>query len=215
MANIIGRGVRVEVALTYGTAIAVSAISKTDPAVMTLAAGHNQAAKKVGYLNKVGGMSQLDGQAARITSVNTNDATLDDIDASSLADFSGPAEFIPVQTWGTVAKATSYEIGGGDGDAIDTTVLLDDIKQEENGLLAAQTLNIGVNSEDLSSAAMAFIKKAARNQAFVLVRITLKTGAVRVCRGQPSLPGENVQKGALGTGQFSLKVKGFVTEGAP
>nr|WP_297526948.1 phage tail tube protein [uncultured Roseateles sp.] len=215
MANIIGRGVRVEVALTYGTPIVVSAITKTDPAVMTLAAGHGQAAKKVGYLNSVEGMVQLEGQAVRIASVATNDATLEDVDTSVSADFTGAAEFVPVATWGTVAKATSYEIGGGDGDSIDTTVLLDDIKQEENGQLAAQTLNIGINSEDLSSAAMAFIKKAARNQQFVTFRITLKTGAVRVCRGQPSLPGESVQKSALGTGQFSVKVKGFVTEGAP
>ena len=82
MANIIGRGVRVEVALTYGTPIVVSAITKTDPAVMTLAAGHGQAAKKVGYLNSVEGMVQLEGQAVRIASVATNDATLEDVDTS-------------------------------------------------------------------------------------------------------------------------------------
>lgn len=215
MGNIIGRGVRIEVAQTLGTAIVVSAITKADPAVITLAAGHAQTAKKVGYLNSVEGMVQLDGQAVRIASLATNDATLDDVDTSASADFTGAAEFIPVTAWSTLAKATNYEIGGGEGDSIDTTVLLDDIKQEEQGQLAAQTVNIGVNSEDLATQAMQIIKKAARNQQFLVFRITLKTGAVRVFRGQPSLPGESVQKSALGTGSFSVKVKGFVTEGAP
>jgi hypothetical protein len=215
MGNIIGRGVRIEVAQTLGTAIAVTAITKADPAVMTLAAGHGQAAKKVGYLNSVEGMVQLEGQAVRIASLATNDATLDDVDTTASADFTGAAEFIPVTAWATLAKATNYEIGGGEGDSIDTTVLLDDIKQEEQGQLAAQTVNIGVNSEDLATQAMQIIKKAARNQQFLVFRITLKTGAVRVFRGQPSLPGESVQKSALGTGSFSVKVKGFVTEGAP
>jgi hypothetical protein len=215
MGNIIGRGVRVEVAKQYGAPIVVSAISKADPGIMTLASGHNMAAKKCGYLRAVNGMVQLDGQGVRIAAMDGDKATMEDVDTSDLPDFTGEAEFVPVTEWATLGKATSYEIGGGEGDSIDTSVLLDDTKQEENGLLAAQTLGFGVNSEDVASEASKILKKAARKQEFVLVRITLKGGATRLARVQPSQPGENVQKSSLGTGSISSKVKGFVTEGAP
>lgn len=44
----------------------------------------------------------------------------------------------------------------------------------------------------------------------MVFRITTKNGARRIFRGQPSLFGEDVQQGALGTGSFSVTVKGQV-----
>ncbi len=212
MALIIGRGVRVEVAKTYGLAKAVTAVTIAKPGVATSAA-HGLANKSVGYFDAVTGMSQLDGQAVRVANQATNTFELENIDTTGYVAFSG-GNFIPVTAWSTLASSTSYQIGGGDAEKLDSTTLLDDIKQEVNGLLAAQTVAININSEDVNSEALGIIEDAARAAAYCVFRITLKTGAVRIFRGQPSLPGENAQKGAIATGGFNVTAKGFVTKGA-
>lgn len=212
MTAIIGRGVKVEIEKTVGLAKTVSAVSLGKPGVATSAA-HSLANKSIGYFKDVTGMVQLDGQAVRLANQATNTFELEDIDTTDYAAFTGGL-FVPVTAWATMNVATSYQIGGGDADPLDNTTLIDDIKQELNGLLGAQNVAFNLNSETISGEAMAIIKAAARKSAFLTVRITLKTGDVRVFRGQPSLPGENVQKGAIGTGNLTFKVKGFVTEGA-
>lgn len=213
MTTIVGRGVRVEVGKTEGAAKTVTAVTQAKPGVAASTA-HGLLAKSVGYLRGVEGMVQLEGQAARLAAVTSDSFTLEDINTTDYPAFTDQAEFVPVTAWATLSKATSYAIGGGDSEPLDDTALLDDIKQEIAGLLAAQSVSIGVNAETISSEGMALVRDAARRAAYLVVRITLKDGNVRVFRGQPSLPGEDVQKGAIGTGTLSFKVKGFVCEGA-
>ena len=213
MTSIVGRGVRVEIGTAYGTDVTVSAITQANPGVVT-ATAHAQANKTVGYLDSVEGMVNLDGQAVRVAGQTTNAFNLEDINTTNLAAFSGTAVFKPVSTWATISRATSFTIGGGDAESLDDTVLLDDIKQELSGLLAAQTVSFNINSLTISDSAMSLIRTTAPDSGYLVFRITLKDGNVRVFRGQPSLPGEDVQKGAIGTGSFSVKVKGFVIEGA-
>ena len=66
----------------------------------------------------------------------------------------------------------------------------------------------------ISDAALAKVRQVARAAGYLVFRITLKDGNTRLFRGQPSLPGEDVQKGAIGTGTISVTVKGFVLRGA-
>lgn len=213
MALIIGRGVRVEVAKTYGAAKAVTAVTLAKPGVATSAA-HGLANKSAGYFDAVNGMAQLDGQAVRIANQATNTFELENIDTTNYPAFTG-GNFIPVTAWSTLGSSTGYQAGGGDAEKLDATTLLDDIKQEVNGLLAAQTVTIPINSEDVNSEALAIVEDAARASAYVVFRITYKTGATRIFRGQPSMPGENVQKSQIATGSFNVTVKGFITKGAP
>jgi len=215
MGNIVGRGVKVEVGKTEGTAKNVTAITQASPPVGTTDAAHGLTAKSVAYLRSVEGMVQLEGQAVRLAAASGSSFDIEDMDSTDFPAFSGTAELVPITVWATVTPATAYQIGGGEAEKLDATTLLDIIKQEENGLLAAQSVTIPVNAEDVSSEGMQLVKKAARKGAYLVFRITLKTGAVRVFRGQPSLPGEDVQKGQLGTGSFNVTVKGLVIEGAP
>lgn len=212
MALIIGRGVRVEVSKTVAAAKVVTAVSLAKPGVASSAA-HGLANKSVGFFDAVTGMAQLDGQAVRLANQAAGTFELEDIDTSGYPVFTG-GSFFPVSAWSTLSSATSYQLGGGDAEKLDSTGLIDDIKQEINGLLAAQTVSININSEDVNSEALGIIEAAARGSAYLVFRITLKTGAVRIFRGQPSLPGENTQKGAIGTGSFNVTVKGFITKGA-
>ena len=65
-------------------------------------------------------------------------------------------------------------------------------------------------SEDSQSEAMGLIEAAAFNQAYLVWRVTYKTGAQRVFYGTPSIPGESLQRGGLGTGSFGVKIKGRI-----
>jgi len=208
MGNLVGRGVRVEVAKTFGTAKTVSAVTQADPGVASSTA-HGLADGSIGYMDAVGGMVNLEGQAVSIDAPATDSFNLEGIDTADYPAFTS-GSLVPVTAWSTVARAASYSIAGGAGSPIDTTVLLDDIAQEEQGLLAAQTVTFNLKLEEEDDEALTLIDKAAKKQQYMLFRITTKNGARRVFRGQPSTFGEDVQQGALGTGSFSVTVKGQV-----
>lgn len=212
MASIVGRGVRVEIGITEGAAKTVTAITLASPGVAT-SATHGLANKSVGYFNNVSGMVQLEGQAARLANTAASTFELEDISTADYAAFTA-GTFVPVTVWATLGRITSYSIGGGEGEKLDDGVLLDDIKQEIQGLLAAQSVTFNLNSQSISDSSMTKLRQVARAAGYLVFRITLKDGNVRIFRGQPSLPGEDVQKGAIGTGSFAVTVRGFVTEGA-
>jgi hypothetical protein len=215
MGNIIGRGIKVEIAATYGAGIPITGISLADPAVVLAAAP--PAINAVGYFSGIGGMAQIEGQAARVKGVVAGVSfQAQSLDTTSYSAFvaGGSPLFVPVATWETLQEATAYQFGGGEATPVNVTRLIDDITQEENGLLGAQSFTIPTLAQDVPSAAQIILNKAAIAQGFVVGRVTLKSGAVRVFRGQPSLPGEDVQQGAAGTGSLGIKVKGFVLLGA-
>lgn len=211
MTSIVGRGVRVEIGTTEGSPITVSALTQANPGVAT-ATAHGLAAKSVGYMKSVGGMVQLEGQAVRLTTVTTNNFSLEDIDTTNYPAYTS-GTFVPITAWATLGRITSYSKGGGEGNKLDDTVLLDDITQQIQGLLAAETFTFNLNAMTISDAGMTKLRQTARASGYLVFRITLKDGNVRVFRGQPSLPGEDVQKGAIGTGSFSCTVTGFAIEG--
>ena len=214
MTTIVGRGVRIEIGATYGTPITISAITNANPGEAT-STSHAQAAKTCGYLSSVEGMVQLEGQAVRVGAApGTNDFDLEDINTTNMPAFSGSCTFTPVATWSTLGRITGYSIGGGEAEKLDDTVLIDDIKQEVSGLLGAQSVTFNLSAATISDSGMTAVRQAARDAAYLVFRITLKDGNVRVFRGQPSLPGEDVQKNSLGTGTFGVTVKGVVIEGA-
>lgn len=214
MGSIVGRGVKVEVAKTFGAAKIISAVSQANPGSASSTA-HAMAAKTAGYFASVEGMVNLEGQAARVGATPGVDAfNIEGVNTTDFPAFTGAADFFPVTAWSTVAKATSYSIAGGAAEKLDDSSLIDDIKQELAGQLDAQSVTINNNMETSNSEAMQIVEDAALAQGYCLFRITLKDGAVRVFRGQPSLPGEDVQKSQIGTGAFTVSVKGKVVKAA-
>lgn len=212
MTYAVGRGVRVEIQKAIGTQKAVTGVTQANPAVATSPA-HGFANGQVGFFKDVTGMVQLDQQAVRLKNVTANTFECEDINSSDWAAFTA-GNFTPISQWSTIAPAASYEIGGGASDSLDVSVLLDDIKQEEQGQLAAQTVSFDVRTETISGEAMGIVRDAARRSLARNVRVTLKDGNLRNFRGTPSLPGEKLDQGAVGSGSFAFTVSGFVTEGA-
>ena len=208
MANVKGRGVRVEIAATYAAAKVVTAVTTASTGVATSAA-HGLANDTVGYWSGVAGTAQLEGQATRVKNTATNSFDLQGLNTSGYSAFTA-GNFIPVATWATLSEATSYDIGGGAAEKLDVTRLIDITKQEEQGLLPVSNVTMDVIAQDTPSAAMLLLEAAVQTQGAVVVRITLGNGAVRVYRAEPSLPGESVQQGQVGTGSLDMAVKGFV-----
>lgn len=208
MPNVKGRGIRVEIAATFGTAKVVTAVTKANPGVATSTA-HAMTANTVGYFDNVVGMVQLEKQACRVKNPTANAFDLQGLNTTNYSDFTS-GNFIPVATWQTLAEATSYRFGGGSAEKLNATRLIDIVTQEELGNLPADALNIGLLAQDTPSAAMLLFESAVQTQGICIIRITLGNGAVRVCTIEPGLPGEDVQQGQLGTGTVDGAVKGLV-----
>ena len=154
----IARGVKLEVQKTVAVAKSVTALTQASPGVATSAA-HGMSDGAVGYFASVAGMVTLEGQAVRIDNPATNTFELQNIDTTSMPAFTS-GSFYTVTAWDTVGNSTDVDIGGGAADKQDQTTLIDDIKQEIVGLLAAQTVTVTGWTDD-QSAAMKTIEAAA------------------------------------------------------
>jgi hypothetical protein len=208
MANIKGVGVRVEIASTYGGAETVTAVTLASPGVAT-SAGHGLANNTVGYWTVTDGMPQIDGMATRVKNTATNTFDLQGVNTTAYSAFVA-GTYTPVTAWATLAEATGYDIGGGGVEQLNASRLIDVVQQFENGLLNGQPITLPTLAQDSNNAAMQLIEDAALTGGFVIVRITLQTGAVRIARCQCSLPGESVSSGQLGTGSVTLTPRGLV-----
>jgi hypothetical protein len=208
MPNIKGRGTRIEVAATFGTAKVVTAVTQAATGVATSTA-HSMANNAVGYFESVVGMVQLEKQACRAKNVTANTFDLQGLNTTNFSAFTS-GNFVNVLTWQSLAEATSYRFGGGSAEKLNATRLLDIVTQEELGNLPADSLSIGLLAQDTPSAAMQLFESAVQSQGICIIRITLGNGAVRVCTIEPGLPGEDVQQGQLGTGTVEGAVKGLV-----
>ncbi len=202
-----GRGVRLEVSMTDAASVPVTALTLANPGVATSTA-HGKANGAVGYMDTVTGMSQLDGQAVRLASVAANTFETEGIDTTLYAAYTG-GNLITVATWATLSNAVDLQIGGGDAEKLDATTLLDLIKQEENGLLAAETVQIN-NLADPLLQGMQRIRALALSSSRAVFRATFPQGMEIYWRGEPSIPGFNLQKGQIATGGFQVTVKGYV-----
>lgn len=207
-----GRGVRLEVALTYGTAKTVTAVTKASPGVATSTV-HGLANGVVGYWNVTdGGMPQLNQQATRVYNQATNTFELQGLNTAGYSDFTA-GTFVPAATWGTLSEAIGYKIGGGSASDQDDTKLLDVVTQLLPGTLAADTVSIDLLSQTYNSVVMQKIEDASIAGTYLLFRVTLQDGATRVFYGTPGRPGEDLSRGSLATGSFQVKTKGLVLKG--
>lgn len=204
----IGRGVKVEVQNTLGSAKPVSEVTNASPGVAT-STSHGLTDGAVGYFSGVTGMTALEGQAVRIDSSDTNTFALEKLKTTSFGDFTGTAQFTPVSTWHTVGNVVDFQTQGGQSSDADETTVIDEIDVSAPGRLSPQSVQFNARSA-FESAAMLVIEQAAFDQAALVFRVTFKDGQQRVFRGIPSVSDENVGLGQSVVGAFSVKVQGRV-----
>ncbi len=214
MGTIVGRNVKLEVALTYSAAKTVTAVTLANPGVAT-SSTHGMANGTVGYWTATGGgMPQIEGQATRVYNQATNTFELQSLDTTTFSAWAS-GTFTPVATWGTLSEMVGYNYGGGAAEQLDDTKSLDVVEQVLFGPMPADTVQVDLLAQSFSGTTMAFIESAAINQAYCVFRVTIgQDGSVRVFRGMPSRPGESMQRKQLATGSFQIAVKGMVLKGA-
>ena len=210
MTTIVGRNLRIEVALTLDTPIPVSAVTKADPGVATSTA-HGLTDGEVGFfLADSAGMIELNEQAVMVDNSTTNDFELAGLETTGYTTFT-TGTFTAAATWGLMAEADGYDVGGGAADQLSDNRIHLNRNVNIAGLNPAETFLTNIKAPELYGAALAFVVKAARAGRPCLFRVQ-KTGGtmLRVLYGVPSVPGEAVQVGGLGTGNFSVTCTGYV-----
>jgi len=205
-----GRNCKLEVAATYATAVAPTALTLASPGEATLTA-HGLTAGAIGYWTVATGMLELNGWVGSVQGVAANTWNVERVNTTAFSTWASAAgnTFTPVATWTTVSPATQYSIGGGAADELDLTTLLDTARQIEYGMLAAETVSIDILS-DMQTTALVAIEAAARAGSSMTFRLTLSNTERRVFRGIPSLMGETQGISQAATGSFSVAVKGPV-----
>ncbi len=208
MTTIVGRNVKVQVALTFSAAANPTGVSKANPAVATLAA-HGRQVGDVGFWSVSAGMTELDQQAVVVTAAPSGTFDMAGLDSTGYSTYTaGSITF--AATWGTVSEAAGYTVGGGAANQLDDTRLMDVKTRNVAGMLPSQDLSIDVKQQEINGAAMSFIESAAKNGTPVLIKITRGNQVLRVAYGVPSIPGESAAAGALATGQFNIVCPAWV-----
>lgn len=212
MTTIVGRNVKCEVALTFDAAITMEAITKAYPGVAT-ATAHGLSDGEVGYFLSTAGMIELDGQAAMVDSAAANTFAIAGLDTTNYSTLTASGTtFTAAASWGLLGESFGYTVGGGAADQLQDDRLHLSKHVNVAGLNAAEDMTLDVRSPITSGAALDFLIRAARNGTKILMKVTdVASGSVlRVAYGTPSVPGESVQAGALGTGQLSLICPAYV-----
>lgn len=205
-----GLNCKVEVALTFDSSIAPTAVTKAYPGVVTLTS-HGLTAGDVGYWLATSGMVQLHKQAFVVDNVvGGNSWDLSGLDTTNYDTFASGPTVIAAATWGTLTEASDFEVGGGENDALDDTRLIDTKRRMEGGLSGSQSMTITLRNARLGSAAMVWAKRMAARNEEILVKVTQASQIVAVAWGIPSLPSMSVSNGQLASGTMSLTVPAFV-----
>jgi hypothetical protein len=207
MPTINGRNCKVEVALTFATAVAPTAVTKAYPPVATLSA-HGLTAGAAGYWSVAAGMVEMHEQAVLIHNPLTNTFDLPGLDSTDYSTYTA-GSLVMAASWGVLAESAGYAVGGGAADQLDDTRLLDVKKRNVNGLLAAQDVTIDIRNQEISGSAMAYVERQALRGLSCLFKVSRAGQVLRVFYGVPSLPGEAVQAGGLASGQFVVNCPAF------
>lgn len=141
----IATGTGVDIAKTYGTAIAMTALSNATEAVATLAAGHGLI---VGDIVEIAsGWQRLDKRIARVKAVATNDVTLENINTTSTTLYpigSGTGSVREITAWEEIIGARDVSASGGEQQFADITTLADVIERQVPTVRSALALQMTV-----------------------------------------------------------------------
>ncbi|MBI3144734.1 MAG: phage tail protein [Pseudogulbenkiania sp.] len=145
MAITLSTGLTASVAKTYGTSVAMSAITNASEAVATLAAGHSVVVGD--YLEVTSGWGRLDKRIVRVKTVVTNDVTFESINTSSTAKYpsgAGTGSIRRITAWTQLTLVRSLSATGGDQQFADTTAIDDVVARQIPTIRNAVTMTMDV-----------------------------------------------------------------------
>ena len=190
MGTISGRNVKVEVALTLGSPVSPTAVTKAYPPVATLTA-HGLAAGTVGFWTVTAGMVELNEQAVYLYNPLTNTFDLPGLDSTDYSTYT-TGTLTNGATWGTISEAASYNVGGGAAAQLDDTRLFDIKVRNVAGNLPSQDVTFDIKQGEISGTAMAFVERQASRGLKVLMKITKAGQILRVLYDDVITPDDTV-----------------------
>lgn len=187
MAITLATGSTISVAKTYGTSVAMSAISNAAEAVATLGAGHSVVVGD--YLEVTSGWGKLDKRLVRVKTVATNDITFEGINTVSTTTYpagSGIGSVRRITAWDNLSQVKDISSSGGDQQFADTTAIDDLVEKKVPTIRSAVTMNLTV-FDDPSLAWYATVTAASDSSTPAGLRISLANGSKLVANAYWSL----------------------------
>lgn len=126
MAITLATGTQVAIASTYGTAVAMSAITNAAEAVATLGAAHGVVVGD--FLEVTSGWDLLTGRLVRVKTVAVNDVTFESINTTSTTNYpagTGTGTIRRITAWTSITQIQGLSTSGGDQAFADITTITD------------------------------------------------------------------------------------------
>ena len=209
MATLQATNVTIEIGTAYGTATAITALTKADPGEATSAA-HGLANGDVLLFSVSGGMVQLDEQVARISGVATDTFEVENIDTTGFSTWTA-GTYQEVTTWDTLCQATSINVGDAAPTELDGTTLCDTKQVTLYGLPGSISGTIDVQ-HDPQNTALQYLKNAAVSDV-IAFRVTWSNGYVTVFGAKTAYSGGfNASLNSVVTGSVPVTIPADLAE---
>ena len=132
MAIILATGTAFAIASTYGTAVNVTALTNAANAVATLGAGHGVLAGD--FVELTSGWDLANSRIFRVSTVATNDATLEGLNSTSTALYpagTGVGSLRRITAWTGLSQITpGFSVAGGEQQFADVTTIADRVQRQ-------------------------------------------------------------------------------------
>ena len=145
MAITLSTGAALSIASTYGTTVAMTAITNQSQAVATLAAGHSVVVGD--WLEVTSGWGLLDKRVVRVKAVTTNDVTLEGVDTTDTAKYpagTGTGSIRRITAWTALSQVKGISASGGDMQFANISAIDDVVAKQVPTIRNAVTMNIDV-----------------------------------------------------------------------
>lgn len=145
MAITLATGTQVAIAGTYGTAVAMSAITNATEAVATLAASHGVLVGD--FIELTSGWDLLTGKIVRVKTVVTNDVTLEGINTTSVTNYpagTGTGTIRRITAWTSITQVQGLSTSGGDQAFADITTITDRTQKQIPTTRSPQQIDLTV-----------------------------------------------------------------------
>jgi hypothetical protein len=209
MSKTVATRIKVAIAKTYSSSVAMSAITNAAEAVATLTAGHPVVVGDI--LEISSGWKGLNNRVVRVKTVAADAVTLEGVNTVSTDRFpagEGTGSIRRITAWDTLSQLKNITNSGGDQQFADATDIDDESEVKIPTITSARSMNLEVQ-DDPSLSWYSTVDAASSSKTITAIRLTMVNGAKVLNNAYWSFNKEpNIQKNEVITVAIALN---FVT----
>jgi hypothetical protein len=188
--------------------LAVSAISKANPAVATVAAGFDAVTGSVARISGALGMTEVNDVGLVLEKVDSTHFKLLDVNSTDYGAYQASSGKIDLAVFSTLCELTGFNRQGGTSPEIPATSQCSVAQEFEIGLPDFGSVQVDYNFAP-GVAVQQAIQAAYEAGSVFAFKVTLpNSGGTLVCLGFVQQTSEAVQEGALWTASFTMRCTG-------